>query len=189
MLAQHYRFPSALLDWSENPLVALYFAVQNESSHADAAVYALSPTRLNEIHAKHPGLIDVDESLIKAMAMKAIGYRAEKVLNYLKNSAMPDLPSDYSSDGMANQVYDSLNLIAALQPWEVNTRIIAQAGRFTLHSKNYPLERQSAVRTFLCDIQVPKEFRKSIKTELELFGIRKSNLFPDLESLTESLMQ
>lgn len=46
-LMQHYGLPTRLLDWSESPLVALYFALSSQEDK-DAAVWALNPMKLNK---------------------------------------------------------------------------------------------------------------------------------------------
>jgi len=40
-IAQHFGLPTSLLDWSLNPLVALYFAVSNFDDRCDAAIWEL----------------------------------------------------------------------------------------------------------------------------------------------------
>ena len=51
-LARHHSLPSRLLDWTENPLIGLYFAVNsadsaNENDAVDGALWLLRPIELN----------------------------------------------------------------------------------------------------------------------------------------------
>lgn len=45
-LAQHYGFPTCFLDWSDNPIIALYFCLRNDSKNdKDGIVYRHYPDK------------------------------------------------------------------------------------------------------------------------------------------------
>ena len=56
-MAQHYGLPTRLLDWSYNPLVACYFAVEKEFA-GDSVLYAFDVRRTVSTESTSPFTID-----------------------------------------------------------------------------------------------------------------------------------
>lgn len=78
-LMQHYGVPTRLLDWTENPMIALFFALTSAERDQttgkylkDAAVWALSPTLWNATVFAHVsydrGPLSVSDRLLKPYA-------------------------------------------------------------------------------------------------------------------------
>jgi len=59
---QHFGTPTRLLDWSDSPLVALYFAVSSLSKN-DAAVYMINNEVIGHFSDNQKGKIDLDNLL------------------------------------------------------------------------------------------------------------------------------
>jgi len=111
-LMQHYGLPTRLLDWSESPLVALYFAVEEQEKHHDfdAALWCLRPSDLNK---KANIEDDHEEFFIPSFDDQE-----------LKN---------YSLESLANGPKRTRLLPIATIATRNNTRIQAQLGVFTIH--------------------------------------------------------
>ena len=171
-LMQHYSVPTRLLDWTENPLIALFFALSSAKRNAtgvydkDAAVWLLSAAKWNQTDFSHQ--------------------------SYKGGALSP-------SDTMVNHSYAIgsdpryINeLPVAILGIHNSPRIVAQRGCFTLFGKSLlPMEEIfSAPNTnfpkeTLRKIIIPASLIGILLEKLVWMGISDSVIYPDLEGLAK----
>lgn len=157
-LMQHYRLPTRLLDWSQSPLVALYFAVEKPDD-TDAAIWGLCPTRLNRIEGKINSICMPGSPTIGGLGIQAFKKNVEQI---------------------------DERILAVLTE-EADLRHMVQQSAFTIHGRNEPLDRATAANEFLIKIRIPSTAKERLRQALALFGISRASLFPDLENLALEL--
>jgi hypothetical protein len=163
-LMQHYGAPTRLLDWTENPLAALYFAVANQDGKRDAAIWILDPTWLNKQLRK--------------------GIEGAILPDWIE--AQPYLPKlEDAFEGRAVRV----RLPAAIEPAHVDRRLAAQASRFVIFGTTHDLMKTKAARVrsnskrHIAMFRIPKERVADVYNELVRCGVTTTTLFPDLTGL------
>ena len=165
-LMQHHRLPTRLLDWTQSPLVGLYFALfDKENRHAadDAALWFLDPVALTR-QAGHRRLFerellafDVDEALTP----------------YLPNEINPNAPA-----------YP----VAAIGPRN-SARMVAQAGTFTItHAEPSPIEEVGDA-LHVWRMIIPSSEKPKLRNELDLLGVTEDLMFPDLDRVAQAAIR
>lgn len=159
-LMQHYGVPTRLLDWTESPLVALFFAVDNNGKYrnADAAVWCLKPTELN----KNANISNASEA------------------NYIPSFDDIEL-QPYASDKLKTTNVELLPV--ATIATRNNPRIQAQLGTFTIHHTKKVAIEAVGDGSHVIKYTIPHASRENIKRELKLLGLNQFSLFPELTSV------
>ena len=169
-LMQHYAIPTRLLDWTEHPLVGLYFAVEDYSAKRKpaAALWCLYPQELNKLS----GVV-----LTPADDIPAFG--DEKELN------------DYLPSGvrLGNSKKNPLAIIAARR----FDRVYAQKGVFTIQHREVirieELKDGDGEQPHLVKIKIQRSHIGRLRKELALLGVNKLTIFPQLDNAASQVME
>lgn len=181
--AQHHGLPTRLLDWSLNPLVALFFAC-TDNFESNGCVYRLRPRDLPNIFMGRALSLVVDSP---PSPFDDIVYGFHSLIKDFIQDSLFDFKSSCELQNTP---------IIPIAPTASTPRIIAQSSRFTFHppifdsvdSKkiNVPAvfdESQSYFEKFV----IENSNKKNILAELNRLGVHRYSLFPDLDNLARHL--
>ena len=79
-LMQHYRLPTRLLDWSESPLIALWFAI-SQSTDMDGVVWALHPAGMNHRYTQEMVIYNTADKHIEGALAPAFNVEADDAVD------------------------------------------------------------------------------------------------------------
>jgi hypothetical protein len=169
-LMQHSGAPTRLLDWTESALIALYFAVRNQSAGPnqlrDSAVWVMEPWKLNEF------VVQVKEVIAPGAET---GLEKDDADRY-----RPWLPNRY-----AVSMELAKTLPVAVYPTHFHRRISSQRSCFTIHGSAHDgfEELPEPARQYLRKIVIPSSKTEEIEARLAVAGIDEITIYPDLDGL------
>ncbi len=168
-LARHHGLPTRLLDWTSNPLVALYFAAFHESEE-----------------------VTYQDERAKAATVKL---NLDGTVWAIRRRASDEHDLDVFDEHVSPLSVPGIKLVYPFYP---TPRMTAQSGMFTLHGDPWSDVIKGAGKSYrIAELDVAKLKRWPVLSrckahvilDLERFAVNSRTLFPDLDGLAKGLWQ
>lgn len=195
-IAQHHGLPTRLMDWTENPLVALYFAVRETKTNdngepMDSAVYVLisNPKRYTDFsRSQHVGVEPVKD-LATRPAHEESGYSAYGVeeLEGEENDSAEAVDEDTSDAGSGDASEAPL-------PFEIKENVIYHPPHISARMRAQDSVLLACYQPFEAledhewiEIMIHHDAHDDIRRRLDQYGVFDRQLFPDLDGIAKWL--
>lgn len=195
-LMQHYKAPTRLLDWTENVLAALFFAVwhkdgressdDEEDDEADGELWGLRPYELN-------AEADVGRQIPLPGRNPVIDYMAQEPYWRDRQRLADKLAEEYRGLASSEWCRDPhpFEHPVAFRPRRDFERMRVQSSVFTIHPRS---DTDETIPSLLPAAQqlvrylIPGESKDQIRKELQALEVKDVTLFPDFEGLSRTIV-
>jgi hypothetical protein len=184
-IAQHHGLPTRILDWTENPLVALFFAVENYGNGKDGKLFAIHPGLFNSVVPFKGDRISVpttEEAKFKEYVVDLIEREPRDTGTQIRRKPAAKLPM-------------------AFRPNSPFKRSMSQSGVFIVYGQEqHPInsfngrevevedEDDKRLDKFtIYEMNPPSERKFAIFHELYNLGVSHGTLFGDPDSIAKSI--
>jgi hypothetical protein len=199
-IAQHHGLPTRFMDWTTNPLVALYFAVRETRANDNgqpmsSAVYVLisDPQRYTDFSRAQQPTVKPVKDLATTPATSGSGYEEfgiEGIEPKTDDEAQPN-PGAVAEAGASD---DAVRSPRPPSPFEITESVIYHPPHISPRLRAQDSVLLACLRPFealeerdCLEIIIRNDAHDDIRRRLDQYGVFDRQLFPDLDGIAKWL--